>query len=123
LKIRTFSFKGEQRRLKAPIEENKHICPQPRGSTLQVKTFSFNQKETPEDPRSREQADICALNCERSNFQIKTFSFNKEETSEGHGRRGQAPKLCPLPRRLDFQVENQPLNVEIESEDVIFVHF
>ena len=63
-------------------------------STLEVKTFSFNEKETPEDPRRRKQAHKRALNPERSNFRVKTYSFNEEEASEGPGR------------RPDFQVKN-----------------
>jgi len=103
-------------------------CPPPQRSTLQVKTFSFNEKEAYEDPRRRKQAHKCALDPKRSNFHIKTFSFNEKETSDGLRRREQAPKFCPRPRRPNFQVKdqdiqikNQPQKMEIESEDVTFV--
>jgi len=83
-KIKPFSFKREERRVKIPNEKNKHINVP---STSKVNTpsqdFSFNENETPEDLRRREQAHKYALDPERSNFQIKIFSFNEKETSDG----------------------------------------
>jgi len=78
------------------------MCPQSWRSTFQVKTFSFNEKETYEDIGRREQAHRHALNPKRSNIQMKTFSFNKKESSDGPRRREQASKLCLQPQRLDF---------------------
>jgi len=99
-------------------------------STLEVKTFSFNEKEMPEDPKRRKHTHERALNLGRSNFRVKTYSFNEEEASKGPQRREHAPKLCPQPQRSDFQVkdrdfqvENQPLKIEIKSENFTFVHF
>jgi len=109
-KIKTFSSKREERRLNTLSEENKHInepSASTQRSTLQVKTFSFNEKEMLEDPGRREQAHKHALDPKRLNIQIKTFSFNEKETSEGTRRGEHAPESCPQPQRPDFQVKDQ----------------
>ena len=52
--IRTFSSKTEERRLKIPSEETKHTSVPPTSKiNTQVKSISFNEKETSEDPRRR----------------------------------------------------------------------
>jgi len=49
----------------------------------QVKTFSFNKKETSEDPRRREQAHKNVPCTTKMKPQVKTFSF----TENKHPRR------------------------------------
>jgi len=94
-KIKTFSSKREERRLKIPNEESKHTktWPPSRRSTSRVKTFSFNENETSENLGRGEQEDKRALNPERSNFQLETFSFNEREAYDGHRRRLSSQKL------------------------------
>jgi len=98
-KINTFSSKREKIRLKIPSEENKHTktFPLPQISTFQVKTFSFNEKETSKDLVRREQAYKCVIDTKRLNLQVLTFPFNEKETSDSHRKREQAHKSCPHP--------------------------
>ena len=82
------------------------MCPRPRRSTVYVKTFSFNKKDTPENPRRRAQAHKRALDFERSNFRVKTF-FQRGGNSKEPEKIEQAPKSCPQPRIPDFHVKDQ----------------
>jgi len=105
------------------------MSPRPQRSTFQVKTFSFNEKETSDDHGRREQAYKRALDLKRSNFQVKTFSLSKKETSYGRKRREQAHQ--DLPSTLKAELSSQTsrllsrnstfLKTKIKSKDLSFV--
>ena len=86
-RVRPSLPKEKERYLKIPTEEKKNTnVPLTLKINPQVKTFSFNEKETSEDLSRREEAHKCVLKPKRSNFQVKTFSF-KKKTFEGPKRR------------------------------------
>jgi len=66
-----------------------------------VTTFSFDKKETSEDPRRREQAQTHAFDLKDQNYQVKTLFFNEDETSDGHRRREQAHNAPSIPEDED----------------------
>jgi len=71
-KIKTFSSEREGRRLKILGEENKHtsVPSTPKDQTFKSR-FLFNEKETSNGPKRREQAPKLCPQPRRPDFQVK----------------------------------------------------
>ena len=97
-KIKTFSSKREERRLKIPSEKTKHINVP---STSKINTSSqdllFQQEGNISISQEERTSTQVCFRPKGSNFHIKTFSFNEKETSDGPRRREQAPRVCFKP--------------------------